>query len=181
MSVNCIRNSSRAALWTSFAQFGNLPARGPPCWGPIQYDVLSSHSWEHANACLASFTRCPWPRCRGWSQVVQMALPWGYITLPTSTPNPAPSLAIKWRLLKRQNYMNTNNAERKEEKPLRSYVAVTIKIRLDMPTAYYSLSRFERKWLQFFTQYCQSGQIWCTLPSCGPCSPFSTLLPAWLL
>lgn len=37
--------------------------------GPVQCEALSFYIWEDAKVCLANFTRCPWPWCRGQSQV----------------------------------------------------------------------------------------------------------------
>lgn len=37
--------------------------------GPVQCEALSFYIWEDAKAFLANFTRCPWPWCRGRSQV----------------------------------------------------------------------------------------------------------------
>lgn len=82
--------------------------------GPIQIEVVSFHIWQTAMACLARFTRCLRPRCRGRSQVALFRPDGPSMGLHHSALPLSPSgdhWQWKWRILKSQICLTANTTE----------------------------------------------------------------------
>lgn len=80
--------------------------------GPIQIKVVSFHFWQAANICPASSARCPWPWCRGWSQVGLLRPDGPSMGLHLSSHTLSPSgdhRPWKWRILKKQLCVTITN------------------------------------------------------------------------